>query len=197
MLDVQKLQQTEICMKPIGDIEIMAIYELEENFGVPILGKESWIAENAIIIGRIELGEQASVWYNAVLRGDCERITVGHRSNVQDGAIVHTDPGFPVSIGNGVTVGHLAMLHGCKIGDNSLIGIGATILNGAVIGKNCIIGAKALIPEGKKIPNNSLVMGIPGKIVREISDSDAIKLSDSADHYVENSARYRDHLRNL
>jgi carbonic anhydrase/acetyltransferase-like protein (isoleucine patch superfamily) len=151
---------------------------------------EHWIAETAVVIGDVKLEANASVWWGAVLRGDNERITVGENSNVQDGSVLHTDPGSPLVIGKDVTVGHMVMLHGCTIGDNSLIGIGAVVLNGARIGKNCIIGAKALIPEGKEIPDNSLVMGAPGKVVRELSEDQAKMIEHGAAHYVDNFRRY-------
>jgi carbonic anhydrase/acetyltransferase-like protein (isoleucine patch superfamily) len=150
-----------------------------------------WIAPNATVIGNCILHDNASVWFNAVLRGDNDPITLGENSNVQDSAVLHTDHGAPLTVGCNVTIGHLAMLHGCTIGDNSLIGIGAVVLNHAVIGKNCIIGAKALIPEGKVIPDNSLVMGAPGKVVRDISPEQAQLLIGSALHYVENWKRYQ------
>lgn len=149
-----------------------------------------WIAPNATVIGNCVLHKNASVWFNAVLRGDNDPITIGENTNIQDGAILHTDLGVPLTIGANVTVGHLAMLHGCTIGDNSLIGIGAVVLNRAVIGKNCIIGAKALIPEGKVIPDNSLVMGAPGKVVREVLPDQVQFLIGSALHYVENWKRF-------
>ncbi|MFN8734738.1 MAG: gamma carbonic anhydrase family protein [Hyphomonadaceae bacterium] len=154
-----------------------------------------WIAHNATVIGDCVLHHNASIWFNSVLRGDCDTITIGENSNVQDGAILHTDIGIPLTIGKNVTVGHLAMLHGCEIGDNSLIGIGAVILNRAVIGKNCIIGAKALIPEGKVIPDNSLVMGAPGKVIREVTPDQAQFLTGSALHYVENWKRFHASLK--
>jgi carbonic anhydrase/acetyltransferase-like protein (isoleucine patch superfamily) len=150
-----------------------------------------WIAPNATVIGNCILHENASIWFNAVLRGDNDPVVIGENSNIQDGSVLHTDVGCPLTIGQNVTVGHLAMLHGCTIGDNSLIGIGAVILNNAVIGKNCIIGAKAFISEGKIIPDNSLVMGAPGKVVRDVSDQQAQMLIGSALHYVENWKRYR------
>ncbi len=150
-----------------------------------------WVAENATVLGRVILGSGASIWYNCVLRGDNDPITIGAGSNIQDGTIIHTDVGIPCTVGAGVTVGHRAMLHGCTIGDGSLIGIGATVLNRAVIGKNCIIGAHALIPEGKEIPDNSLVMGAPGKVVKEISEQQAKMLELSALHYVDNAERHR------
>ena len=130
-----------------------------------------WIAPDAQVMGAIILEENASVWFGAVLRGDNEPITIGVNSNVQDGAVMHTDIGFPLMLGRNVTIGHQAMLHGCTVGDNSLIGIGATILNGARIGKNCLIGAHALVGEGKEIPDNSMVLGMPGKIVRELDEN--------------------------
>ena len=154
-----------------------------------------WIAPSATVIGRVTLRSQASVWWGAVLRGDNERITLGEGSNVQDNAVLHTDMGFPLEIGPYVTVGHQAMLHGCTIGENSLIGIGAVILNGAKIGRNCLIGANCLITEGKEIPDNSLVMGAPGKVVREVSAQQAQVLAGSALHYVGNWKRYKTGLK--
>lgn len=153
-----------------------------------------WVADNAIVLGSVLLHHDASVWFNAVLRGDTELITVGEGSNVQDGAVLHTDPGCPLVIGRNVTVGHKAMLHGCEIGDNSLIGINAVVLNRVKIGRNCIIGANALITEGKEIPDNSMVMGAPGKVVRELSEDEIKGLRLSAQHYVENGRRFRDGL---
>lgn len=160
---------------------------------LPVTGNY-WIAPNATVIGNCILHENASVWFNAVLRGDNDPIIIGENANIQDGAVLHTDHGCPLTIGKNVTVGHLAMLHGCTIGDNSLIGIGAVVLNNAVIGKNCIIGAKTFIPEGKVIPDNSLVMGAPGKVVREVGEAQAQMLIGSALHYVKNWKRYRDGL---
>lgn len=132
---------------------------------------DSWVAPNATLVGKVKLEPGASVWFNAVLRGDNELIHIGENSNVQDGTVMHTDMGFPLSIGKGVTIGHNAMLHGCSVGDYSLIGINAVVLNGAKIGKHCIIGANSLIGEGKEIPDGSLVMGSPGKVVRELSEA--------------------------
>ena len=156
-----------------------------------------WIAENATVIGSVALGEGASIWWNAVLRGDNDWIRVGARSNIQDGSVLHTDAGMPLTIGEDVTVGHMVMLHGCPIGDGSLIGIGAVVLNGAKIGKNCIIGAKALIPEGKEIPDNSLVMGAPGKVVRTISEAQGAMVAAGARHYVDNARRYAEQLERI
>jgi len=149
-----------------------------------------FVADNATVLGRVTLALDASIWFNAVLRGDQEEIAIGQRSNIQDGCVLHTDPGFPLTVGKGCTVGHQAMLHGCTIGDNSLIGIKATVLNGAVIGRNCLIGAGALVPEGMEIPDNSLVIGVPGRVKRELSDADADKLRHGAAHYVENYKRF-------
>lgn len=151
---------------------------------------DCWIAPNATLIGRVRLAREASVWFGAVLRGDQEWISIGERSNVQDGCVLHTDMGFPMDIAADCTIGHLAMLHGCTIGPNSLVGIGAVVLNGARIGANCLIGAKALITEGKVIPDNSLVMGAPGKIVRTLTDKEITGLTASAAHYVDNWRRF-------
>lgn len=151
---------------------------------------DSWTAPNATLIGRVRLEEGASVWFNAVLRGDNELILIGKDSNVQDGAVMHTDMGYPLTLGTGVTIGHNAMLHGCTVGDYSLIGINAVILNGAKIGKHCIIGANSLIGEGKVIPDGSLVMGSPGKVVRDLTDEQKALLQASAAHYVKNGQRY-------
>ena len=139
------------------------LYDLE-NKKPKNLG-ENWVAPNAVVIGDVTLEKNTSVWFNTTLRGDIENIHIGEGSNIQDGSVLHTDPGYPLKVGKNVTIGHLVMLHGCTIGDNSLIGIGAVILNNAKIGKNCIVGAKSLITENKQIPDNSLVMGSPGKII--------------------------------
>jgi carbonic anhydrase/acetyltransferase-like protein (isoleucine patch superfamily) len=151
---------------------------------------QSWIAPNATLIGKVRLDAGASVWFGAVLRGDNELIHIGENSNVQDGTVMHTDAGVPLNIGKGVTIGHNAMLHGCSVGDFSLIGINAVLLNGAKVGRHCIIGANALIPEGKEIPDGSLVMGSPGKVVRELSAQQMQMLEASAAHYVDNAQRY-------
>ena len=154
-------------------------------------GDDFWIAPNATVIGNVKLLKDASVWFNAVLRGDVELITVGQGSNVQDGAIIHTDPGFPCTIGKNVTVGHLAMLHGCEIGDGSLIGIGSVILNGAKIGKNCIIGSKALVTEGMEIPDGAMVLGIPGKVKKILNEEEQSAVSLGAEHYIQNYKKYK------
>jgi carbonic anhydrase/acetyltransferase-like protein (isoleucine patch superfamily) len=168
----------------------MPVYSLgDARPDLPAEG-DYWIAPNAAVIGRVVLKRNASVWFGATLRGDNEPIVVGEDSNVQDGCVLHTDAGTPLVIGKGVTVGHLAMLHGCTIGDNALVGIGAVVLNGARIGRNCLIGAKALIPEGKAIPDNSLVVGAPGRVLRQLSEAQLAMLADSAAHYVQNWKRY-------
>ena len=151
---------------------------------------QSWVAPTATLIGKVRLQAGASVWFGAVLRGDNELIDIGENSNVQDGTVMHTDMGWPLTLGKGVTVGHNAMLHGCTVGDYSLIGIGAVILNGARIGKHCIIGANALVPEGREIPDGSLVVGSPGKVVRELTPAQQQLLEASAAHYVHNAQRY-------
>ena len=150
-----------------------------------------WVADTARVIGDVQLGHQASVWYGAVVRGDNDHIHIGDYSNVQENAVIHTDAGISVHIGDYVTIGHLAMLHGCTIGDNSLIGIGAVVLNNAKIGKNCIIGAKALVTEGKEIPDNSLVMGSPAKVVKTLSDNQVAFLKMSAMHYAEKCQTFK------
>jgi carbonic anhydrase/acetyltransferase-like protein (isoleucine patch superfamily) len=154
-----------------------------------------WVADSAVVIGSVLLGNNASVWFNAVLRGDNEPITIGENSNVQDGSVLHTDPGCPIVIGANVTVGHKVMLHGCEIGDNSLIGINAVVLNRVKIGRNCLIGANALITEGKEIPDNSMVLGAPGKVVRQLTEAEINGLRIGAAHYVANARRYRSGLR--
>ena len=150
-----------------------------------------WIAPTAVVIGNVRLEHNASIWWNAVLRGDNELITIGEGANIQDGCVLHTDPGYPMTLGKDVTVGHMAMLHGCVIGPNTLIGIGAVILNGARIGANCLIGAKALIPEGKEIPDNSLVMGVPGRVKGEVGEEHVARIRRAAEHYVINWQRYK------
>ena len=163
-------------------------YDLENK--KPKNSGENWVAPNATIIGDVTLEKNSSVWFNAVIRGDNENIHIGEGSNVQDGSVLHTDPGCPLRIGKDVTIGHIVMIHGCTIGDNSLIGIGAVILNNAKIGKNCIIGAKALITENKEIPDNSLVVGAPGRVVRKLTDEEIGKITENAKHYQDNWKRY-------
>tara|TARA_B100000963_G_scaffold299727_1_gene271874 strand:- start:775 stop:1302 length:528 start_codon:yes stop_codon:yes gene_type:complete len=150
-----------------------------------------WIAPNASVIGEVNLERDASIWFNAILRADNEPITIGEGSNVQDGAIIHTDPGYACNIGKKVTVGHMAMLHGCSIGDGSLIGIGSVVLNGAKIGKNCIIGSKALVTEGMDVPDGSMVLGIPGKIKKTLTEEEQSVVPLGADHYIDNYKKYK------
>ncbi len=166
------------------------IYRLGDK-QVELRGADHFIAHNATVIGSVILENEASIWFNCVVRGDNDPITIGEGSNIQDGCVLHTDPGVPLTVGKNVTVGHKVMLHGCQIGENSLIGINAVILNNAKIGKNCIIGANSLIPEGKVIPDNSLVMGSPGKVVKQVSENQAMALKMSAQHYVQNFKRYK------
>ena len=168
----------------------MSLYKLGDF--QPQLPQEGayWIAPTATLIGKVILQRDASIWFGAVLRGDNEALSVGERSNIQEGSTLHTDLGYPLDIGKDCTIGHNAILHGCTIGDNSLIGMGAVVLNGAKIGRNCLIGAKALIPEGKVIPDNSLVMGVPGKVVRTLDEAAVKGLTASAAGYVANWKRF-------
>ena len=164
------------------------LYDLE-NKKIQNSG-DNWVAPNATIIGDVKLEKNTSIWFNATLRGDIENIHVGVCSNIQDGSVLHTDPGYPLKIGRNVTVGHLVMLHGCTIGDNSLIGIGAVILNNAKIGNNCVIGANSLITENKEIPDNSLVVGSPGRVIRKVTDEEAKAITKNAIRYQENWKKY-------
>ena len=175
----------------------MALYAMGDS--TPQLPPEGeyWIAPNAQVIGAVRLARNASIWFGAVLRADNEPMTIGEGSNVQDGSVCHSDPGSPLTIGRNVTIGHLVMLHGCTIGDNTLIGIGSIILNRAKIGRNCLIGANTLITEDKEIPDNSMVMGAPGKVVRTLGDDYAAVLAGSAEGYVKNWQRFATGLKRL
>lgn len=173
----------------------MTLYALAD--ARPDVSPDAWVAPDANVIGKVTLGPEASVWFGSTLRGDNEMITVGRGSNVQESCVFHTDMGYPLTVGEDCTIGHKVMLHGCTIGDNSLIGMGATVLNGAKIGKNCLIGAGALITENKVIPDGSLVMGVPGKVVRELDAQAIQRLTASAKHYAENAARFRRDLEPL
>ncbi len=166
----------------------MALYELDGK--APRLGKDAWVADNAQVVGDVELGDNASVWFGVVIRGDNETIRIGRNTNVQDLSVLHSDHGKPLSIGDNVTLGHQVMVHGCTIGDNSLIGIGAIVLNGARIGRNCIVGAGSVVTEGKEFPDNSLIIGSPAKVVRTLDDAAAAKLAASAENYVANARRF-------
>lgn len=171
----------------------MTLYALGDL--TPKLHDDSWVAPDANLIGQVILDAAASVWFGTTIRADHEPIRVGAGSNVQENCVFHVDAGFPLTVGAGCTIGHKVMLHGCTIGDNSLIGMGATVLNGAIIGKNCLIGAGALITENKTIPDNSLVMGVPGKVVRELDAAGIAGLQASAAHYQQQMRRYRADLR--
>ena len=173
----------------------MTLYALDGT--APQIAPDAWVAPDANLIGKVVLEPGASIWFGATLRGDNEEIHVGAGSNLQENVVCHTDMGFPLRIGAGCTIGHKVMLHGCVIGENSLIGMGATILNGARIGRNCLIGAGALITEGKEIPDGSLVMGAPGKVVRQLDDAAIDRLRLSALHYQQNAARFAAGLRAL
>ncbi len=161
---------------------------------VKLLGEGHFIAPNAAVIGDVTLHENASVWFSCTLRGDADSIEIGAGSNIQDGTVIHADPGFPTVVGEQVTVGHNAMLHGCTVGDGSLVGINAVVLNGAVIGKGCLIGANALVTEGMQIPDGSLVLGSPAKIRSQLSPEQQLTLMHNADHYVGNARRFTEQL---
>lgn len=173
----------------------MALYELD---GVaPQLAAGAWVADSAQVIGSVVLGENASVWFGAVLRGDNETIRIGRNSNVQDLSVLHSDQGKPLTIGENVTLGHQVMVHGCTIGDNTLIGIQSVILNGAKIGRNCIVGAGSVVTEGKEFPDNSLIIGSPAKVVRTLDDDAARKLALSVQSYVANAKRFANNLKKI
>ena len=173
----------------------MSLYQLDTL--TPRLADTAWVAESAQVMGNVELAADTSVWFNAVLRGDTEVIRVGRGSNIQDNSVVHADIGFPVTIGENVTVGHHVMLHGCSIGDGSLIGIQAVVLNGARIGKHCLVGAGALVTEGKEFPDGSMIFGSPAKWVRQLTAEQIAELDRSAEHYVENARRFKAGLKKI
>lgn len=173
----------------------MAIYQLDEQ--IPQVAASAWVADSAQVVGSVVLEENSSIWFGAILRGDNETMTIGKGSNVQDGSIVHSDPGFPATLGENVTVGHQVMLHGCSVGDGSLIGIQSVILNGAKIGRNCLVGAGSLVTEGKEFPDGSLIMGRPAKVVRALSPEQIEGLLRTARHYVDNARRYRRGLKRI
>ena len=173
----------------------MAIYQLGEL--VPDVHESAWVADSAQVIGRVTLHEDVNIWFNAVLRGDNEMLTLGAGSNIQDGSVLHSDMGYPLTLGVGVTVGHKVMLHGCTVGDYSLVGIGAVILNGAKIGRHCLVGAGALVTEGKEFPDGSLIVGSPARVVRALTPAQIEGLKLTSRHYIENAARYRDGLKRL
>jgi carbonic anhydrase/acetyltransferase-like protein (isoleucine patch superfamily) len=173
----------------------MAIYELD---GVaPVVSGSTWVAESAQVIGDVALEEDVSVWFGTVIRGDVESIRIGRRTNIQDMSVLHADVGMPLTLGDDVTVGHQVMLHGCTIGDGSLIGIGAVVLNGAKIGKGCLVGAGSLVTEGKEFPDGSMILGSPAKVVRQLTPEQLKGLLQSAQHYVDNARRFRLGLRKI
>lgn len=173
----------------------MAIYQLGDH--TPDIAPTAWVADSAQVIGAVTLAENASVWFGAVLRGDTEHLTVGRNSNVQDGSVLHADNGFPLVIGDNVTVGHQVMLHGCTIGDGSLIGIQAVVLNGAKIGRNCLVGAGALVTEGKEFPDGSMILGSPAKAVRTLTPEQQAGMQRGTMHYVDNARRFKAVLKKI
>lgn len=173
----------------------MAVYELD---GVaPRIAASAWVADSAQVMGNVEIGENSSLWFGAIVRGDTETIRIGANTNIQDGSVLHADVGMPLTIGDNVTVGHQVMLHGCTVGDGALIGIGAIVLNGAKIGKGCIVGAGALVTEGKEFPDGSMILGSPAKAVRELTSAQKEGLIKSAIHYVENAELYKTGLKKI
>ncbi|MBA3773975.1 MAG: gamma carbonic anhydrase family protein [Ramlibacter sp.] len=173
----------------------MAIYELDGK--APQLGQGTWVADTAHVMGEVQLGDNASVWFGAVIRGDTGLIRVGRNTNVQDLAVLHADVGMPLTVGNNVTVGHQAVLHGCTVGDGSLMGIRCVVLNGARIGRNCIVGAGSVVTENKQFPDNSLIIGSPARVVRTLDDAAVAKLAQSAEHYVEEARLYAGRLKKI
>lgn len=173
----------------------MALYEVAGRS--PQVAQTAWVADSAQVMGRVRLAAGASVWFGCVLRGDVDDISIGEESNIQDGSVLHVDPGAPLHVGARVTVGHKAMLHGCTVGDESLIGIGAVVLNGARIGRHCLVGAGALVTEGKEFPDGSLIVGAPARAVRQLTPEEIEGLRHSAQHYVENAERFRTTLRRV
>ncbi|MBC7452544.1 MAG: gamma carbonic anhydrase family protein [Massilia sp.] len=173
----------------------MAIYQLGDD--APHIDPSAWVAESANLIGKVTLGAQTTVWFGVTIRGDNERITIGAGSNVQEGTVMHTDMGYPLDIGSGVSIGHQAMLHGCTIGDGALIGIQAVIMNGAVIGRGCLVGAGALVTEGKHFPDNTLILGSPAKAVRTLTETDSARLRENAESYVLRGVRYQADLKKI
>ena len=173
----------------------MALYQLDDR--VPQTDPSAWVADNAQVMGSVTLGADASVWFGATIRGDTEHIRIGEGSNIQDGSVLHADHGQPLTIGKHVTVGHMVMLHGCTIGDESLIGIGAVVLNGAKIGRNCLVGAGSLVTEGKEFPEGSMIMGTPAKVVRQLTPEQIEGLRQSARHYIDNARQYKAGLKKI
>ena len=173
----------------------MAVFQLDAL--IPQIDATAWVADNAQVVGEVQMQAQSSVWFSSVVRGDSAKITIGEGTNIQDGSVLHADVGMPLVIGKHVTVGHMVQLHGCTIGDESLIGIGAIVLNGAKIGKNCLVGAGSLVTEGKAFPDGSMILGSPAKVVRELTPQQIEGLRSSARHYVENAKRFKTGLKKL
>lgn len=173
----------------------MAIYQLGEF--APTIDSTAYVTDTATLIGQVRIEARASIWFNATLRGDNEPIVVGEGSNVQEGAVLHADPGFPLTIGKEVTIGHMAMVHGCTLGDGALIGIQAVVLNGARIGKNCVVGAGALVTEGKEFPDNSLIVGSPAKAIRTLTDEEIKRFRGAAESYIRRSVEFKDNLKRI
>jgi carbonic anhydrase/acetyltransferase-like protein (isoleucine patch superfamily) len=173
----------------------MALYQLDAH--IPQVADSAWVADNAQVMGAVTIAADASVWFGVTVRGDTDTITIGQGSNIQDGSVMHADHGKPLTVGKHVTVGHMVMLHGCTIGDESLIGIGAVVLNGAKIGKNCLVAAGSLVTEGKAFPDGTMIMGAPAKVVRELSPEQIEGLRQSARHYVENARRFKAGLKKI
>ncbi len=173
----------------------MAIYELDGK--APVIGKNAYVADSAQVIGQVTLEENASVWFGTVIRGDSEHIHIGKNSNIQDASVLHADPGVPLTLGENVSIGHQVMLHGCTIGDGTLIGIGAVVLNRAKIGKNCLVGAGSLVTEGKEFPDGSMILGSPAKAVKQLSPEQIAGLQRIAQHYVDNAERFRKGLKKI
>jgi carbonic anhydrase/acetyltransferase-like protein (isoleucine patch superfamily) len=173
----------------------MALYQLDSH--IPEVADSAWVADSAQVMGAVRIAADASVWFGVTVRGDTETIEIGEGSNIQDGSVMHADHGKPITVGKNVTVGHMVMLHGCTIGDGSLVGIGAVVLNGARIGKNCLVGAGSLVTEGKEFPDGSMIMGTPAKVVRELTAEQIEGLQQSARHYVENARRFKTGLKKI
>jgi carbonic anhydrase/acetyltransferase-like protein (isoleucine patch superfamily) len=173
----------------------MAVYQLEDQ--QPQIAASAWVADSAQVMGAVTLEADASIWFGATVRGDTEHITIGEGANIQDGSVLHADHGMPLKVGRHVTVGHMVMLHGCTIGDESLIGIGAVVLNGAKIGRNCLVGAGSLVTEGKEFPDGSMIMGTPAKVVRQLTPEQIEGLRQSAKHYIDNARRFKAGLKKI
>lgn len=189
----QRYQQADLALTHFT--ELMAIYQLGEH--IPDIAPSAYITDSATVVGRVTIKANSSVWFQVTVRGDNEDITIGENCNLQEGTVLHADPGFPLVLGNNVSVGHQAMIHGCTVGEGSLIGIQAVILNGAKIGKNCLVGAGALVTEGKEFPDNSLILGTPARVVRTLSESDIANLRRIADSYVTRSREFKNTLKKI